>query len=280
MFKIGDFSKISLISIKTLRHYDDIGLLQPAYVDEQTGYRYYQVDQLPRLNQIMALKGLGFSLEQVKTMLDETLSVDAMRELLDKRRTQIQEQIEADMQRLAWVEAKIDFVEREGKMPNGQPLIKTTPSMDVFAIREPAPQMANWGELITQTHTALQKQGVRDIPQCFAVFYGDEYNHEMVDWELAFPVQNKPTQPIEVMAGRQLEPRHIPAVEVAACIVHQGSYNTLSEGYSSLAYWIRQNGYGITGAGREVYLKIGFQHGNPTDNLTEIQFPVKLANSA
>ena len=276
MFKIGDFSKVGLVSIKTLRHYDEIGLLQPAYVDEQTGYRYYQVDQLPRLNQIMALKDLGFSLTQVKTMLDEKLSVDDMRDLLAKRRAQIQEQIEAEMRRLAWIETKIDFVEREGKMPNSQPLIKMTPAMTVLAIREPAPNMANWGELITQTHTALQKHGVADIPQCFAVFHGDEYDHEMVDWELAFPVQTKNPQAIEVMAGRQLKPRQVPAVEAAACLVHRGSYTTLSQGYSSLAYWIKQNGYGIAGAGREVYLKIGLQHGNIDDNLTEIQFPVKL----
>ncbi len=275
MFKIGDFSKIGLVSIKTLRHYDEIGLLQPAYVDEQTGYRYYQVDQLPRLNQIMALKDLGFSLSQVKTMLDDNLSVDDMREILAKRRAQIQEQIEAEMRRLAWIEAKIDFVEREGKIPNSQPMIKTTPAMNVLAIREPAPNMANWGELITRTHTALEKHGVLEIPKCFAVFHGDEYDHEMVDWELAFPVHTKATKSIEVMERRRLEPRQVPAVDVAACLVHRGSYATLSQGYSSLAYWIKQNGYEINGAGREVYLKIGFQHGNLADNLTEIQFPVK-----
>lgn len=275
MFKIGDFSKIGLVSIKTLRHYAEIGLLQPAYIDDQTGYRYYQVDQLPRLNQIMALKDLGFSLSQVKTMLDDNLSVDDMRELLAKRRSQIQEQIQAEMQRLAWIEAKIDFVEREGKMPNSQPMIKNTPAMNVLAIREPAPNMSNWGEMITRTHTALAKHGVLDIPQCFAVFHGDEYDHEMVDWELAFPVNTKTSEAIEVMEGRRLEPRQVPAVEVAACLVHRGSYATLSQGYSSLAYWIKQNGYEISGAGREVYLKIGFQHGNPADNLTEIQFPVK-----
>ncbi|MBE9472709.1 MAG: MerR family transcriptional regulator, partial [Chloroflexi bacterium] len=73
MFKIGDFSRISQVSVKTLRYYDEIGLLKPAHVDRFTGYRYYSVDQSPRLNRILALKDLGLSLEQIARLLDGEL---------------------------------------------------------------------------------------------------------------------------------------------------------------------------------------------------------------
>ena len=69
MLKIGDFSKFSRVSIKTLRYYDEIGLLKPAEVDKFTGYRYYSVDQLSRLNRIMGLKDLGLSLEEINQLL-------------------------------------------------------------------------------------------------------------------------------------------------------------------------------------------------------------------
>ena len=78
MFRIGDFSRLTRVSMKTLRHYDVIGLFKPAYVDPFTDYRYYTFDQLPRLNRILALRGLGFPLENIRQMLDDNLSAEAL----------------------------------------------------------------------------------------------------------------------------------------------------------------------------------------------------------
>jgi DNA-binding transcriptional MerR regulator len=74
MFKIGDFSRLTRVSVKALRHYDRLGLLEPARVDPLNGYRYYSSEQLSGLNSILALKDLGFSLEQVSLLLDEEMS--------------------------------------------------------------------------------------------------------------------------------------------------------------------------------------------------------------
>jgi DNA-binding transcriptional MerR regulator len=74
MFKIGEFSRLSRVSVRMLRHYDQLGLLTPSQTDPFTGYRYYSAQQLPRLNRIIALRDLGFSLEQIAGMLDEELS--------------------------------------------------------------------------------------------------------------------------------------------------------------------------------------------------------------
>ena len=82
MIKIGDFSKLAHITVKTLHHYGDLGLLKPAHVDRYNGYRYYTLDQLGRVNRILALKDLGFSLEQVGQLLAEDLSIEEMRGML------------------------------------------------------------------------------------------------------------------------------------------------------------------------------------------------------
>src|SRR5512136_826454 len=116
MLKIGDLSKLSRVSVKTLRYYDEIGLLKPAQVDRFTGYRFYSFDQLPRLNRILALKDLGFTLEQIRQVLDGDLSADELRGMLRLRQAQLQQQMEEAREKLAHVEIRLRQIEREGKM--------------------------------------------------------------------------------------------------------------------------------------------------------------------
>ncbi len=111
MFKIGDFARIGRISVKTLHHYDDIGLLKPAHVDVATGYRYYTLDQLPRLNRILALKDLGFSLEQIASLLNEPLAVAELRGMLRLKRAELQRLVQAEQARLNRVEARLKQIE-------------------------------------------------------------------------------------------------------------------------------------------------------------------------
>jgi DNA-binding transcriptional MerR regulator len=112
MFKIGEFSRISQVSAKTLRYYDEIGLLTPARVDRFTGYRYYSADQLPRLNRILALKDLGLSLEQIAALLDDDLPPAEIRGMLRLKRVEIQQHLEEEQARLARVEARLKQIEQ------------------------------------------------------------------------------------------------------------------------------------------------------------------------
>jgi DNA-binding transcriptional MerR regulator len=105
MFKIGDFSKLSRVSVITLRYYDELGLLKPAQVDRFTGYRYYSLDQLPRLNHILALKDLGFSLEETARLLNDMLSPAQMRELLRAKQAEIQQRVAEEQARRAFADA-------------------------------------------------------------------------------------------------------------------------------------------------------------------------------
>src|SRR5262245_3543335 len=105
MFRIGDFSKLSQVSIKTLRFYDEIGLLKPTYVDSFTGYRYYTASLLSRLNRILILKELGFSLEEIAPMLEGDLPVMQVREALQVKREELERRIDEERQRLGRIDA-------------------------------------------------------------------------------------------------------------------------------------------------------------------------------
>src|SRR5215510_3401762 len=105
MFRIGDFSRLTGVSVKTLHHYDDIGLFKPLRTDPFTGYRFYSFEQLPRLNRILALKDLGFSLEQIARILDDDLSAEQLTGMLRLRQAELQKQAEAAHHRLARVVA-------------------------------------------------------------------------------------------------------------------------------------------------------------------------------
>ena len=100
MLKIGDFSRLSRVTVKALRYYDEIGLLKPVAVDRFTGYRYYSADQLPRLNRIIVLKNLGLSLEEVSQLLNNDLPAEHIRQLLHVKRAEIRQRLQDEQGRL------------------------------------------------------------------------------------------------------------------------------------------------------------------------------------
>jgi DNA-binding transcriptional MerR regulator len=141
-FKIGEFSRISRVSVKTLRYYDEIGLLTPVRVDRFTGYRYYSADQLPRLNRTLALKDLGLSLEQIAALLDDDLPPAEIRGMLRLKRVEIQQHLEEEQARLARIEARLEQIEQgwlEAKDEReGTPMgMRTCPGCGK-AVREPS----------------------------------------------------------------------------------------------------------------------------------------------
>src|SRR4030095_1616002 len=129
MIKIGDFARLSQVSVVTLRYYDEMDLLKPVRVDDFTGYRYYSVDQLPRLNRILALKDLGFSLEQIRLMLTDGLSLEQLRSMLTLQRVEVEKRLADEQGRLLRIEARLRQIELEDKMSNYDVVLKTAPAM-------------------------------------------------------------------------------------------------------------------------------------------------------
>lgn len=114
MLKIGVFAKEAQITVKTLRHYAKLGLLKPVWIDRFTGYRYYTREQMPRLNRILALKDLGFSLEQIGRILQNDLTLDELRGMLRLKCAELEQHIEEEQARLARAEARLHQIEHEG----------------------------------------------------------------------------------------------------------------------------------------------------------------------
>jgi DNA-binding transcriptional MerR regulator len=116
MFRIGEFAQIAQVSGRQLRFYDQIGLLRPAHADPQTGYRYYSIQQLPRLNRILALKELGFSLDQIGPLLGNEISLAELRGMLAMKRAQVEHLLSEEQARLRHIESRIAQIDTQGNM--------------------------------------------------------------------------------------------------------------------------------------------------------------------
>jgi len=139
MFSIGDFAGLGRVSVRMLRHYDAIGLLRPARIDPFSGYRYYTAAQLHVLNRLIALKDLGFTLQQVQTMIDEKVDVGELRGMLRLRRAQLAAQVATDTDRLARVDARLRMIETEGHMDTGDVISRACPRCAWWSCPRPRP---------------------------------------------------------------------------------------------------------------------------------------------
>ncbi len=282
MLKIGDFSKLSQVSVKTLHYYDQIGLLKPAKTDRFTSYRYYTFDQLPRLNRILALKDLGFTLEQIAILLDENLPAAQIRGMLRMRQADIHQQMEHMQTRLMQVEVRLRQIEQENTMSTYDVVLKKIEPQMVAAIRDIVPSFGEQSSLWKEMAIYLKNHNARASDPSLTIYYDTEYREQDVDLETASPVTSRPpsTQRVSV--------REIAGVEKMACVIHRGPYEAIGDAYAALMNWIEANGYRIIGPNREVYLRcpdndyedselIGYADYvalDPEDYVTEIQFPV------
>jgi DNA-binding transcriptional MerR regulator len=145
MFRVGDFSRIGQVSIKTLHHYDAIGLLKPAATDAGTGYRLYTIEQLARLHRIVALKELGFSLEQIAQLIDDDLSLEAIRAILHTKQEELQQRIAAEQERLRRVASRLRLIEQEGRMSHFEVVIRPIAALEILGVREVMPTVLSMG---------------------------------------------------------------------------------------------------------------------------------------
>ena len=270
MFRIGDFSRLSRVTVKTLRYYDEIGLLRPAHVDQFTNYRYYSAEQLPRLNRILALKDLGFSLDEIAHLLDENVSAEEMRGMLHMRQMQIQRDIADDQAKLALVEMRLRQLEQEDKMSRYEVMIKQVETVKVASVRDVRPTYSDIGSLFAEVIGYLMQNRVAPGKPFVGIYHDPEYREEHVDLEAAVPVDRD-------LPGTKLVKIHELPGDQMAYTIHKGHYQSIGEAYNALMQWIESNNYKITGPGREVYLQ-GPEPGiDPSSFVTEIQFPVEKA---
>jgi DNA-binding transcriptional MerR regulator len=136
MFSIGEFAKHGRVSVRMLRHYDAIGLLPPARVDPFTGYRSYRADQLSQLNRIIALRDLGFGLDQIAELLTEQLDLPQLWGMLRLRQAELQTALAAGTAQLGRIEARLRIIESEGQMPADEVVVKSLPALRVAELTD------------------------------------------------------------------------------------------------------------------------------------------------
>jgi len=270
MIRIGDFSKLSRVSVKTLRYYDATGLLKPVHVDPFTGYRFYEYSQLSVLHRVLALKDLGFSLQEIGRLLDDGLSVEQMQGMLKLRGTEARHRLHEEAERLERIGARLKQIEQEDCMSKYDVVIKSVEEVKIASVRDVVPTPPEQGGLWQELGEYLAQQHVRPISACFTLYHDDEYKE--LDWDLEV------CEPIDAQLGetQRVKVQALPAVEALACTIHNGPFSTLGEAYNAIGKWITDNNYRIVGPCREVYLRPN-ENGDQNDpnTVTEIQFPVE-----
>lgn len=278
MIKIGEFSKLVQVPVATLRYYDQIGLLKPVQVDRFTGYRYYSASQLPRLHRILALKGLGFSLEQIGAVLAEGLTPEQMRGMLRLRHAQISQQLAEVQGQLVEVEVRLQQIEREEQLSAYDVMLKQVEPQLVASVRTILPNHSAVGALFAEVYEGIGphvSEALGPHPgeggQTLVLWYDTEFKAHDVDGAAAFFLRCR------VPDGGRMHVHELPAATMAAT-VHHGPYNTIPDAHEAVLTWIDANSYQIAGPDREVYLynKMPIRLDDPS-YVTEIQYPVEKA---
>ncbi len=265
MFTVGEFSKICQVSVKTLHHYDRIGLLVPLKVDPFSGYRYYGQQQIDRMLLIGRLKRYGFSLNEIGLLLecgdDRVLFAKLCRQR-EKLRTQ-----KRDMELIInELTAHLQNFERTGDImgyqKNYEITVTETPDRSVLASRQMM-GVKDFGTYYSSLYERMAKEHLTPDGVRGAVYYDEEFNHESSDIELIVGIKEK-EKADKTMEGR-----------LCAKTTHKGPYSTLSDAYGALVEWIEENGYAWDGAPYDIYVKTQFDNLAPEEWETEVYFPVK-----
>lgn len=275
MFKIGEFSKIAQVSLRMLRHWDAIDLFRPARVDPDSGYRYYSAEQIPEVNRIVALRGMGFGLERIRTLLHDRPSAGDVRGLFEERRGEIEARLEHGRVQLALVESRLRELERSAAGDDAAEdevaaaLVKSVPPQHYLSHREPRDRDA---ALFERVYRIVDDAALEGRGPGLATFYDEGHEMDVLDWELGFVMPDARVERLVIDTGRALRLRTLPAEPQVAALTYRGSYLGLHRGYSALGRWIAANGYRIAGREREVFWRVSRE--DPATNVTEIQFPV------
>ncbi len=256
MFKIGDFSKLGQVSVRMLRHYDQLGLLKPNHIDKFTGYRYYAVAQLARLNRILFFKDLGFSLQQIKDLLDNDLPNNQLRGMLMLKQSELEREMQDSHARLARIEARLQQIEQEGKSPPYDVTTKSAEAMVIASVRRLAPKLQDMGYYCEQMYTTLY-EGLSSLeiapryPE-LTLYHNDEYTETDLDVETAVRISTKHLN--AEMEHPNVTVRSIPAEENMAALIYEGPYRGVGSAVLVLLNWIGINEWEITGSVRELHL--------------------------
>jgi DNA-binding transcriptional MerR regulator len=271
MLSIGEFASLGMVSVRTLRHYDEIGLLPPAHIDQQTGYRTYSAAQLGQLNRILALKGLGLSLSQAKQLLDGITPAE-LRGMLLLRRAQLEHELEEHQRQLLGVEARLRYIEREGVMPADDIIVKMIPAMGVVEIRSRAENYANENMVRAVNDCAVQfdQLKVRELTGATGplMIISERSEQDDICVRLALAVTEPPGELPAAVHYAEL-----PEIEAATTVRSGPAASIFPMVYQDLASWADAHNCQTIGAGRLIWVHEVSDADHANEQVFEIQLP-------
>ena len=256
MFKIGEFSKLGQVSVRMLRHYDQLDLLKPDSIDEVTGYRYYAAGQLAQLNRIIFLKNLGFTLRQIKDLLSHNLPNDQLRGMLMMKQVELEREVQDSRARLARVEARLQQIEQEDKPLPYEVTTKSAEAMVIASVRQLVPKPQDMDHYCKQMYASLYR-GLNDLgisPRYPEVtfYHNEEYPDSDLDVETAVTVSARFLS--AALEHPHLKIRSAPAEKIVAALIYEGPFRNVGSAVLALLNWIGINEWTISGPVRELHL--------------------------
>ncbi len=268
MIRIGQFSKLGKVTIKALHYYDKLGLLKPFHVNQENGYRYYKPEQFERVSEILSLKGLGLSLDEIVYIMKSNPTSQDIKKMLRKRYDLIQKNINSEKQMLAGINNYLTSIEENRDM--AEVVLKELPEVITASYRTIIPTYDALYEVAPAMGEKMKKQGaVCSKPAyCFNIYHDKEHKEQDIDIEICEAV-------VEAKPDKDgLVYKTINGVKTAACIYHKGAYENLGKSYAILFKWIEENEYMVTGNCRESFIDGVWNKEDVTEWLTEIQIPI------
>ena len=273
MFRIGDFSRIARVSARLLRFYDELGLFVPAHADEQTGYRYYAIEQLAELNRILVLKDLGFNLDQVRDILRSKVDPSELRNMLMLRRNDVEQALAEESRRLQQIETRIAQLETDGALSADDVIVRAEPAREILSLRRTVPSFAAARSLILELRELARPLLPRgSTPTLLAIAHSPQFEQDEIDVEFALDVGGL-APPIEG-AGHSLTHRTLAAVERMAVCVRVGLPEEAHLITAKIGRYLADSGDRLAGPSREVFLKLPPPE-RMQESVVEMQFAIE-----
>ena len=264
MLLISEFARAGNVTIRALRFYDEVGLLSPAHVVPENGYRRYSPAQFAQLNQIQAFKDMGFSLREIRELLQRRLAPQELHAVLEERREVLRKRVRDDVCRLERIEARLNSISAGGRQSHLTIMLRTTPGQSVVSLREKLQNYDQVDELFTTLERRVDPRALYD--QREAIFHRCLDGDGQIDCE-AVRFLNHPVAAIRGLKVYESQRARV------AFTYHYGSEDSICTTYQSMSGWIAAQGYQLSAAKREIYWPAPENKGE-TSSLTEIQFPV------
>lgn len=278
MFLIGEFSQISRVSKRLLHYYDEIGLLKPAHIDPQTGYRYYSARQLPRLNRILTLKELRLTLDSIAGMMQVGVSDEAIHGMLLLKKAEVEQKVLEEVQRLRRIEARL----QQNQMSNEalDVVVKSIPAQIFLSIRAVIPSPEEMLQLVEQVQRVLPSRVDPRVLGPFAgVVYTDGFTLRNNDVEFGYLLKKPVEDPVALSEEHVLRMHELPAIKTMATAVQTGGPDLVFVALGRIGQWIEANGYRIAGPYREIGVEL--PGSAPFDEMiVEVQIPLERMSTS